>query len=71
MITPMNSRTDLLRERIALYRSYLRTGRPVAEATEYLREIQRDEAELRTIAKQRDRDQGYSSQVSPPTHAAR
>ena len=45
----MKNRADFLRTRIQLYRTYLRESIPAEEATRYLREIQRDEAELKTL----------------------
>jgi hypothetical protein len=42
-------RAELLRRRIALYRSYLREGVEGALALEYLRQIAEDGAELNQI----------------------
>ena len=42
-------RGELLRQRIALYRRYLREGVEGALALEYLRQITEDEAELNRI----------------------
>jgi hypothetical protein len=46
----MDDRTELLHRRIALYRCYLRDGAPAPQAALYLKQIQRDEAELKAIA---------------------
>jgi len=44
-----DDRAELLRRRIALYRSYLREGVEGALALYYLRQIAKDEAELNRI----------------------
>ena len=45
----MDDRVALLHRRITLYRHYLRDGVPAPQATLYLKQIQRDETELKAI----------------------
>ena len=46
----MDVRIEFLRRRIALYRDYLKQGTDAAQASDYLRRIKEDEAELAVIA---------------------
>jgi hypothetical protein len=45
----MEVRIEFLRRRIALYRDYLREGTDAPQASNYLRQIKEDEAELAVI----------------------
>jgi hypothetical protein len=53
----MNDRTELLHRRITLYRHYLRDGVPAAQAALYLKQIQRDETELKAIADEKEKNE--------------
>jgi hypothetical protein len=45
----MEPRSEFLRRRIELYRRYLREGVDISLASEYLRQLSEDEAELAAI----------------------
>jgi hypothetical protein len=56
----MDDRAKLLHRRITLYRHYLRDGVPAPQAALYLKQIQRDETELKVIA-----DEGEKNGAPP------
>jgi hypothetical protein len=57
----MDDRSTMLRRRIDLYRRYLREGLNADQAMVYLDQLQRDEAELKSIL-----DEGRTGKASRP-----
>ena len=58
----MDDRFELLHRRISLYRHYLRDGVPAPQAALYLKQIQRDETELKALAD----EVGKTKREAPP-----
>lgn len=52
----MDDRIELLHRRISLYRHYLRDGVSAPQATLYLKQIQRDETELKALTDEREKN---------------
>ena len=60
----MDDRLELLHRRISLYRHYLRDGVPAPQAALYLKQIQRDETELKALV-----DEGRKTERGAPPRA--
>jgi hypothetical protein len=58
----MDDRIELLRQRLVLNRSHLRDGCSAKQAALYLMQIQKDEAELKSIA---NRGQPMAANIAP------